>query len=164
MEFVRYCTPEWLEESARLYEQNPKFKQDLAKLAVDVCFRVKSDPDFGIEEDIIFCAYVDKGELTKIGFISEADAKDEAEFILSATPQEWKKLLQGETKFVSNVLLGKVVVEQGSKSMILKLAPHAGTFIDALTQVELQFPDDMSPDELEQYRAYVGEFRTELGV
>jgi len=164
MDTVRYCTPEWLEESARQYERNPKFKQDLANLSVDVCFRIKRDNNFGIEQDILFCAFVDKGDLTRIGFISEKDAKDEAEFILSATPKDWKKLLHGETKFVANVLLGKVIVEQGSKSNILKLAPHAGTFLDVLTQVELLFPDDMPPQELEQYRAYLIKFRSELSV
>jgi hypothetical protein len=33
-----------------------------------------------------------------------------------------------------------------------------------LTQLELQFPDEMSPQELEQYRRDMQAFRKELGV
>jgi hypothetical protein len=36
--------------------------------------------------------------------------------------------------------------------------------VDLLTQVDLQFPDEMSPEELAAYRSHFEEFRTELGV
>ena len=61
-------------------------------------------------------------------------------------------------------MLGKITLEQGSKVGILGVAPHSNTFVDALTQKELLFPDEMSPDELEEYRAYMKSFRAELGV
>jgi hypothetical protein len=61
-------------------------------------------------------------------------------------------------------MLGKITLEQGSKVGVLGVAPYANIFVDALTQVDLQFPDEMSPDELEEFRGYVNEFRSELGV
>ena len=61
-------------------------------------------------------------------------------------------------------MLGKIALEQGSKVGVLGLAPYAGTFIDALTQTELRFPDEMSADELSDYRANMQEFRAELGI
>jgi hypothetical protein len=81
-----------------------------------------------------------------------------------ATPPEWKRLLRKESKFVTDFMLGKITLEQGSKVGVLSIAPHSGTFIDALTQVELQFPDEMSDEELADYRAAMVEFRRELGV
>ena len=38
------------------------------------------------------------------------------------------------------------------------------TFIDALIQVDLQFPDEMSLEELADFRAYVKQYRQGLGV
>jgi putative sterol carrier protein len=86
------------------------------------------------------------------------------DFILAATPQEWKRLLRKMTKFITVIMLKKVVVEHGDFSGLLKIAPHGDAFVDALTQVTLQFPDEMSPDELAQYKARLKEFRGELGV
>jgi hypothetical protein len=161
---VRYCTPEWLQASAEGYRSNPEFQQGLANLTVRTCFLVKADPAWGIDKDILFGAFIREGELEKLDFFSAEDARDQAEFILAATPQEWKKLLRKESKFVTDFMLGRVTLEQGSKVGMLAVAPHANTFIDALTQAELQFPDEMTPEELAAYRSHVAAFRQESGV
>src|SRR5512146_3196470 len=108
MTTYQYCTPEWLEASAQVYSANPKFKKVLERLTVKVCFRVKADQAWGIEKDIIFGSFVDKGDLTRVGFLSEEEAKKQADYILAATPQEWKKILRKESKFVSDFMLGKI--------------------------------------------------------
>jgi putative sterol carrier protein len=159
-----YCTPEWLAESVIRYEENPKFKQSFQKLTMKMAFRVKADPGLGIERDIIFGAYVDQGELDKLDFISEEEAQEEADYILSATPQQWTKLLRKESMFAGDVLSGKIAIEKGSKPGVIRIAPYSGTFVEALTQVDLQFPDELSPDELDQYRDCINEFRLELRV
>ena len=83
---------------------------------------------------------------------------------LNATPEEWKKILRKESKFLTDFMLGRIKLDMGSKVGILGLAPYANTFVDALTQVALQFPDEMSEDELTKYRDYMEEFRANLGV
>ncbi len=164
MKSVRYCTPEWLAVSASAYQENPRFKQELTKLSVKICYRIKAEPDWGIDKDILFGIVLEQGDLLQLSFFSEAEAVEKVDFILAATPQEWKKLLRKEAKFITDFMLSKVTLEQGSKVGIFNVAPHANTFIDALTQVELQFPDEMSPAELDEYRVHVAEFRTRLGV
>jgi hypothetical protein len=161
---VRYCTPEWLQASAEGYRSNPKLQQALAKLSVRVCFLIRADPAWGIEEDILFGAFLRQGELEKLDFFSAEDARDQGEFVLAATPQQWKKLLRKENKFITEFMLGRVTLEQGSKVGVLSVAPHSNTLIDVLTQAELQFPDEMTPEELAAYRSHLAAFRQELGV
>ena len=161
---VLYCTPEWLSESVILYEENPKFKKSFQKLTMKMAFRIKAAPELGIEQDIIFGAYVDQGKLEKLEFISEEEARQEADYILAATPQQWTRLLRKESMFAGDVLTGKIAIEKGSKPGVIRIAPYSTTFVDALTQVDLQFPDELSPDELEEYRDCINEFRLELGV
>lgn len=160
----RYCTPEWLASSAAGYEQNPRFREDLARLTTKICFKINAEPAWGIEEAILFWAHIDRGELQELAFVTLEEAFREADFVLGATPQEWKKLLRKESKFVADFMLGRVSLEHGSKVGVLSVAPYANTFVDALTQDELQFPDEMTPQELAAYRAYVQQFRAELGV
>ncbi len=164
MEKVRYATPEWLEASAKGYRSSPKYQDALKKLSMMVCFHIKTEPDWGIDQGLIFGAVVEKGVLLEMGFYSEADAKQRADFILAATPQEWKRLLTKEGKFVADFMTGKILLEQGSKVGAIGLAPYADSFIAALTQVPLVFQDEMSPEEVEAYREYLNEFRAELGV
>jgi predicted DNA-binding antitoxin AbrB/MazE fold protein len=161
---IRYCTKEWLEESARLYKETDHFENALKKVTAKLFYRITADSNWGIEKDIIFGAEVKEGKLLEMGFYSEAEARKRAEFILGATPQVWKGILRKDKKFISEFMMGKVKLEEGSKVELLKITPYANHFVDALTQFEIQFPDEMSADELEAYRADVSEFRERADV
>ena len=50
MTTYQYCTPEWLEESAKVYRSNPEAQKNLKKLTADMAYRVKADPAFGIDQ------------------------------------------------------------------------------------------------------------------
>jgi hypothetical protein len=161
---VRYCTPEWLEAAAKAYASDPRFQQALKSLSVRVCFLVRAEPAWGIEEDILFGAFLRQGELERLGFFSAGEAKGEAEYILGATPQQWKTILRKDSKFITDFMLGRIALEQGSKVGVLAIAPHANTFVEILTQTDIQFPDEMSPQELEAYRTDMANFRRAQGV
>jgi hypothetical protein len=164
MNTILYCTPEWLEETAKKYPQNPQLKQQLKKLSIKLCFRVRAEPAWGIDDDIIFGMFFEQGDLTRIEFFDEQEALSQGEYVLAATPQEWKRLLCKESKFVTDFMLGKVTLEHGSRVGILGVAPHANTVVDALTQVNIQFPDEMAEEEVAQYRMNMKEFRKKLSV
>jgi hypothetical protein len=159
-----YCTPEWLEESAKIYRATPRFQETLKRLSTRVFFRITAEPEWKIEEDFIFGAFVTAGELNELRFFSEEQAKENADFIMAASPQEWKLILRKEHKFLTDFLLGKIALEKGSKVGVLGLAPYADTFIEALTQVDLRFQDEMSTQELQEYRDYASQFRTEMKI
>ena len=159
-----YCTPEWLEESARIYRATPRFQEAMKKLTTRVFYRITAEPVWGIDRDIIFGAIVSEGVLNDLRFYSEDETKEKAEFIMSASPQEWKLILRKAHKFLTDFTLGKVKLDHGSKVGVFKVAPYADTFIDALTQVNLQFQDELSPQQIQEYREYASQFRSRLGV
>ncbi len=159
-----YCTPEWLEESARLYRETPRFQEMLKKVSTRVFYRITAEPEWGIEQDFIFGADVTEGVLNDLRFYSEEEAKEQAEFIMAASPQEWKLILRKEHKFLTDFMLGKIKLEQGSKVGVLGLAPYADAFIAALTQVNLQFQDELEAEQVNEYRTYAAQFREQLGV
>lgn len=161
---IRYCSPEWLEESAKLYRATDRFENALKKVTTKIFYRITAEPAWGIEKDIIFGAEVDVGKLLELSFFSEAKTKSRAEFILSATPQVWKGILRKDKKFISEFMLGKVKLESGSKPGLLKITPYANHFVDALTQFPLQFQDEMSTEELDAYRVDLSGFRETAGV
>jgi len=163
MEYI-YCTPEWLEESARLYRATPRFQEAFKKLTIRIFYRITTEPEWGIGSDFIFGALVTKGVLDDLRFFSEAEAREKADYIMAATPQEWKLILRKDHKFLTDFMLGKVRLELGSKVGVLGVAPYADTFIDAVTQVNLKFQDELTPQQLAEYRQYATEFRPRLGI
>jgi hypothetical protein len=163
MNTYQFCTPGWLEEISRIYEATPSVKYNLNDMTAKICWRVKSDPDWGISEDIIFGAFFDRGELGTLTFFTEGKAFQEAEYLMVATPQTWKKIFRKKRDFATEFILGKINLELGTKVSMLDLALHVNNISDLLTQVDLQFPDEMSEDELTTYRSKMETFRRERG-
>ncbi len=97
-------------------------------------------------------------------FLARSEVKEKADLVMVASPQEWKLLLRKEHKFLTDFMLGKIKLEKGSVPAALGVAPYADTFIDALTQVNLQFQDELNPQQLNDYREYAAQFRSKLGV
>ncbi len=164
MTVYRYPTPEWLEESCKIYQATPKFKKALEKVTTKIFFMIRAEPAWGLDQDITFGAITEKGVLLDLRFFSSQEAREKADFILGATPQEWKKIIRKENKFLTDFMLGKISLEQGSKVGVLGLAPYTNTFIEAITQVELRFPDEMEAGELAEFRSYVSDFRNRSAV
>jgi hypothetical protein len=134
------------------------------RLSARVFFRVTAEPEWGIEKDMIFGGIITKGTLDDLRFFNEDEVKEKAEVILAASPQEWKLLLRKEHKFITDVMLTKIKLEKGSIANVWAVTPYADAFIDAITQVNLQFQDELSPQQLDEYRKYASEFRARLGV
>jgi hypothetical protein len=163
MDYI-YLTPEWLEESARNYRATPRYQEALKRVSTRIFYRVTAEPEWGIDSDFIFGADVTRGVLNDLRFFSEDESKEKAEFVMAASPQEWKLILRKDHKFLTDFMLGKIKLEQGSKVGVLGLAPYADGFIDAITQVNLQFQDELSPQQLNEYREYASQFRSRLGI
>jgi hypothetical protein len=159
-----YCTPEWLEETAKIYQATPRYQEAMKKLSVMILYRVTAEPSWGIDKDLIFGGKVTKGVLSDFRFYNEAEAKEKAEILLSASPQQWKLILRKEHKFITDFLLGKIKLEKGSMPNVLAVAPNADTFVNALTQVNLIFQDELDQQKVEDYRAYSAQFRQSLGL
>lgn len=159
-----YCTPEWLEESKKIYRGNPKYQEALKRLTISFFMHITAEPEWGIDPDMIFGALVTKGELDELRFFRLAEAKEKAEYIVTASPQEWKLILRKEHKFVADVMLKKIKIEKGSITGVVQVAPYSGAFVDALTQVNLIFQDELSPQQLNDYREYAAQFRPRLGI
>jgi len=60
-------------------------------------------------------------------------------------------------------MLDKIKLELGTRTKMLDIALHINNIFDFLTQVDLQFPDEMSKDELTAYRSKMETFQRERG-
>ena len=82
---------------------------------------------------------------------------------MTATPETWKKILRNEREFVTDFIQGKINLELGIKVKMLEIALQVIKIFDFLTQVDLQFPDEMSEHELTSYRSKMETLRRERG-
>ena len=157
-----YPSAEWLEESTKQY--GSEFENKLKKLSGYYAYRIKANPEWGIEKDLMMCAVLDAGKLVRLEHCTEEDAKNNAKFIMAAEAHTWKRILRKLDKFVGAFMAQRIKLEKGNTVKALGLAPHANTLVDSLTQVELKFPDELSPDELAEFKTKFAEYRADKGL
>jgi putative sterol carrier protein len=96
--------------------------------------------------------------------LSKEDAEKKSDFVLAASPEIWKKLIQKRQGFISLVMTKKIKLDKGMAPKLLSLAPKSGPLIELFNKVVTEWPDEMSPERLEQYKAQVKDFRERLRV
>ncbi len=157
-----YPSAEWLEESVKRY--GPEFEDKLKKLSGHYAYRIKANPSWGIEKDLMMCAVIDAGKLVRLEHCTEEDARKGADFIMAAEANTWKRILRKLDKFVGAFMGQRIKLEKGNTVKALGLAPYANTMVDSLTQVELRFPDELSPEELEDFKTQFAQYRADKDV
>ena len=157
-----YPQPEWPDASVELYDEG--FEKKLASLSGNFGFQIGAEPEWGIEDEIYLSMVLDAGKLIEFKSCSKDYVYDKADYIMGATPQAWKRILTKKDKFVGAFMGGRVKLEKGDTVGALALGPHANTLVDVITQVELKFPDDLAPEELETFKADFAKSRSERGV
>ncbi len=161
-----YVTPEWLEAVGENYRSNPDNETKIFKgMTLFLTFRVQADPKFGLDEAIDFGTHIVDGVLQDDSVLtSKEDSEKKADFILTATPPIWKRLIRKEEGFISSFMTGKITLDKGEAPKVIALASKSPALVDTFYKVDTEWPDDMSPERLEEYRAQVKEFRERLGV
>jgi putative sterol carrier protein len=161
-----YPTPEWVAAAGENYKANPENQGKIFKgMTIFLSFRIQADPAFGLDQDIDFGTHVIDGVLQDDStLMSREDSEAKADFILTAPPKIWKRLIKKEEGFISSFMTGKITLAKGEAPKIIALASKSPALVDVFNRVDTEWPDEMSPERLEEYRGQVREFRQRLGV
>ena len=162
MTIYSFCTPEWFDANAKNYKEKKELQKPLKIFSKKMAYRIKADSSWGLEEDLFFCTFFVSGELTNFSLMTEDEAFKESDFVLSAIPQTWKNLLTGKSKFPSEFVRMKIKLEKGGKLQMMSIAPFSGPVVEMLSQIACKFPDEMSAQELEEYRSTMIKLQDEL--
>ena len=116
-----YVTPEWIEAVGENYRANPENENKIFKgMSIFLVFRVQADPEFGLEEAIDFGTHVEDGALQDDSVLmSREDSELKADFILTATPAIWKRLINKDEGFISSFMTGKITLDKGEAPKII---------------------------------------------
>lgn len=160
---VKYLTPEHLDAITAAF-QAPEVQKALEKLTTKIAWRVKAEPSWGLDQDVIYATEIKAGVTSPLHYVTEAEAKSFAEFFMVAKPDVWKKIDSGKADFATQLTMMKVKLAKGSLMQMMKLAPYSKDMVKATKTVEVRYPDEMSPEELAEYRQNINAALTKVGT
>lgn len=160
-----YVTPEWLVQAGNNYRANPENEKTFKGMNIFLTFRVTEDAKFGLHKDIFFAMHLENGVLQPdSALLSKADAFARSDFVVSATPEVWKAVIRKQKGFIAAFMTGKIKLDKGNPTRMVSLASKSSAVVEAFNKIDTEWPDEMSPQRLSEYEAYVSEFRQKLGV
>lgn len=161
-----YATPEWLEEVTKTYRSDPANEQMLKRLgSVTFVYRIAAEPRFGIDPDLYFMERLEDGVLKEVKFVTPEQGEKIATWVIGGTFDVWREVIGKRLKLTTGIMQGKLKVEAGDKAaIIVRVGPVALQAATSFTNTETIWPDTMSPERLEEYKAHVKGFRENLGV
>jgi putative sterol carrier protein len=161
-----YATPEWVAALGKVYRENPENQSKHFKgMTLFASFRISADPEFGIDRDIYFSLHVNDGAMQDdTMMLSKEDAEAKSDLVFGATPLIWKKLINKQQGFISLFMTGKIKLDKGDVKRALTIAPKSSVIVDLLNKVGTEWPDEMSPQRLEEYKAHAKAFRERLKI
>ncbi len=145
-----YPSQEWAAASKQGYNQS--FEEKLKNLTGKFSFNILAAPELGIETDLYFYLDLETGKLQDFGPRTKDFVHENAKFVMNATFQTWKEILTEKSSFTKKFLLGKIKLEKGTKVGAMGIAPHSATLVSFQNQVDLAYPDDLSANDLAEYK------------
>jgi putative sterol carrier protein len=149
-----YLSQEWLEYSFEAYQTNAHLQDRLKKVTHDMVYRIMANPEWGIDNDLYFALDMKAGVLSRLAYTNKEDAQ-KADFIVAGSPKEWIDIMKDKTRFIARFMMSELKLDMGDRLDVIRLAPYVREMVKMLTQVEVHYPDDMSPEEIETYRAKI---------
>ena len=75
-----------------------------------------------------------------------------------------QEVIKKEVGFVSAFMTNKIKLDKGSAPEVIGLASKSPAVVGAFNKIDTEWPDEMSPQRLQEYKAKVAEFRQRLKV
>jgi putative sterol carrier protein len=128
MSAVEFPSKEWAEIFCKKINENSNYKSAAKGWKWPLVFKVTQLPDdllrkypsgnIGIKADLF------EGQCNGVEFYEDA-SKATADFIISASFENWMKILRGELNPVTAILQGKLKLEKGSMTTLMRYTTAA---------------------------------------
>lgn len=127
---VAFGTLEWLDEYAKLYNENEVAKEALKDLSAKVGYEFTDRPDIKPKY-----AFIKEGVIAEHGEITDPGEMD---YIIKANYDVWKAMTLGELDPMNALMSGKVKI-QGNMAALLKHADGFKQTFDVVQSIPTAF-------------------------
>jgi len=147
-------TPEWQKKAAAVFREDPQFERAFKTVKGIYAFEIQAEKAIGIETPLCVLNNIQNGLLEEDKFgPADEETKKRATWYLTGSYETWKKVLTGKEVFIQAFMAGNIRLIQGDFAGLMRIAAQGAKMPEIFTRNESKWPDELSPDELEDYKA-----------
>lgn len=103
-----------------------------------IALRVRADPSAGIEEPRAVVLDLHHGECRQVHVASGDEAGEEADYVIEASLNTWRKVLEGELRPLKALMFGKLKLSKGKLRDLMPYTRAAREMVASAQEVPTQ--------------------------
>ena len=159
-------TPEWVYEFEKKVQGDERYKKVAKTWEGSLTLVFKADPNAGLDDDVFVLMDLWHGECRSVKIVPGEVGRD-ADYVLEAKYERWKRILKKELNVVKELATNKLKLVPFNFKKAAKLAAAAQAalrLVELSGQVSGRFPDELEPEEIEAFRAFLKKLKTDFGI
>lgn len=161
-----FLTPEWCSLYEKTIQEDARYKEVAKKWEGSVALVIKAEPDSGLDRDMFLFLDLWHGQCSFAAIVPPETGRN-AEFVLEAGYQRWKKIINGELNVVKEIAIRKLRLVPFDFKKAVKLAGAAQAairLVELAGEVGVLFADEQDEEKREGYRTLFEDLRANFGI
>ena len=147
-------TPEWQKKAAAVFREDPQFERAFKIVNGVYVFEIQAEKSLGIDAPVGILNEVQNGVLVEDDFgLATEETRKKATWCVTGNYEVWKRVLTGKEVFIQAFMAGNIRLVEGDFAGLMRIAAQGTKLPQIFTRNESKWPDEFSPDELEDYKA-----------
>jgi putative sterol carrier protein len=154
-------TPEWVYKYREIINQDDEYKEVGKAWDTVMAMGIGAKPEYGVYDDLHLKVCLSAGVCTEAKLIPK-EAADEAPYFMAGSYELWQSIVRGEMEALKATIQGDMTL-RGDLAKVMKYVGAAKRLGELAGSFEAKWPEDLSPEELETYKADFNSLREQLG-
>jgi putative sterol carrier protein len=153
-------TPEWIDAYEKLVQGDAEYREAAAGWEGTVVIHTLAEPSVGMDEDSYMLMDLWHGDCRKIRPVPK-EVGESADYVITGSYHVWKQANNAEIDTNKAMMQGKLKLK-GNLATIVRYVQASTRLTQLSSQMETRFPDEISPEELEELKQFGEEFKERL--
>ncbi len=156
------ATPEWVSALEQIVQGDDAYKEAGKTWEGSITIHIRANPEIGIDRDIHLLMDLWHGDCRSMRLVPPRVGQAGA-YVITGDYDKWKGVMSGEIDTVRGMMQGKLKLK-GDMATVVRQVAAAKRMVDLVGTVDTRYPDEMSPEEREEYRGVFGVLNEEFGI
>jgi putative sterol carrier protein len=155
-------TPEWVATYEKLVQEDAAYKEAAKTWEGSVIIHILPKPEIGLDIDLYIFMDLWHGDCRFMRIVPP-DAGEAGDFVITGEYERWKAVMKKELDTVKGMMQGKLKLK-GDLPTIVRAVKAAARLVEIVTMVDMIYPDEATPEQVDDLRTFVKEASEKFGL
>jgi putative sterol carrier protein len=155
-------SPEWIALYEKAVQTDDIYKEAAKDWEGSVVVHVQAAPEMGIDEDLYLFMDLWHGDCRSMRLVPK-DAGEAGDFVITGSMDRWLQVARKQLDTIKGMMQGKLKLK-GDLPTIVRAVKAAARLVDIIADLNTIYPDELTPEQVEDLKSWIVPLREKFGV